>query len=152
MAESWRDHGPVSTPPRSWVWAAAATLVFLALAGMGMGLKAAWRQSFAPDVDETQSSVGANAIAAKPIVQLPPPVTAPVANEAQNAAAANAEADTSKQLEAQTDAAQAVQAKAAASGNIDDIETSPAEKPPPPGPTPTVEAPPAAPTKSDVPF
>ncbi len=157
MASAWSGDDPVSSPPRSLVFVAGAAIVMMAFAGVGMGLRAAWR---APSEPGSASEVGRNTTAdgdlvAHPIVELPPPVAAPVADKNDDAAAdAAADAESANaSIASKAAAAQALQAKTAnSSGNIDDILTSPQEKPPAPIRAPADEAPPNAPVKSDVPF
>ncbi len=151
MASAWIDNGPVSLPPRSLVFGAVSAIVLLAVAGTGLGFRAAWREPAAPGLGGDQSgAAGDGVLTAQPIVELPPPVTAPTpakdaTDDAQNTAAEG------RELAAQTAAAQAVQAKSSkSSGDIDTILTSASEKPPPAVKPTTDEAPP--PTKSDVPF
>src|SRR5258708_3415773 len=140
MASAWIENGPISLPPRSLAYGAGLALALLAVVGVGLGLRAAWRGADAPDLGGAAQTADADTLTAKPIVELPPPVTAP-------------DAATADALPQQTAAAQAVQAKAAKpSGNIDDILTSASEKPPAPARPPADEAPPGAPVKSDVPF
>jgi hypothetical protein len=151
MASSWIENGPVSLPPRALAYGAGVLVLGLAIVGAGLGFDAAWRKPGAqgPSVAEPANRVGD--LVAKPIVEIVPPTPAPEAakdddDTANDAAKAEA-------LAAQTAAAQALQAKPAGKGDIDDILTSPTEKPPQTVKAPTDEAPPtAAPVKTDVPF
>ncbi len=153
MANSWTQSGPVSLPPRSLAYGVGALLFLLAVAGVGLGYRAALRQSGAPGLTDDTSGAADGTLIAKPIVDLPPPVTAPAQadDKKPDADADKAKADA---LAAQTAAAQAIQAKPSKTeGDIDDILTSPSEKPPAPAKAPTDEAPPPGPpVKSDVPF
>ncbi len=149
MASAWIEHGPVSLPPRGLVWGVAAAVIVLAVAGTGLGLRAAWREPLAPGMEGDQAGgAGDNALTAQPIVELPPPVTAPTPAKDDTKTEPT---DEQRALAAQTAAAQAIQAKPSkAAGDIDTILTSASEKPPPPVKPAADEAPP--PTKSDVPF
>jgi hypothetical protein len=155
MASDWTENGPISLPPRSLAYGVGAMIALLAVIGVALGLRAAWREPAAPglDSDASQNASGDDAIAAQPIVELPPPVAAPApAKDAKADATATDEAK-AKALAAQTAAAQAIQAKPSkAAGDIDAILTSASEKPPAPVKPPADEAPPEAPVKSDVPF
>ncbi len=151
MTSAWTENGPVSLPPRSLVYGAGALLCVLALVGVGMGLRAAWKQTGLPELSGEASTGGdADTLIAKPIVELPAPPT--------NAAAADASAEaanktTADELAQKTAEAQAIQAKASKPGrDIDQILASPTEKPTAPTKPPADEAPPAPPVKSDVPF
>ena len=150
MVKSWVDHGPVSVPPPSQVVVVALILSLIGVCGLALGFRAAWRQEAAPGFDSAAGRKAADGtVDAKPIVELPAPVEA-----ADNAADAADEADAAKAdaLAAQTAAAQAVQAKPSKSGaNIDEILTSPSEKPTVPTKRPGDETP-GAPAKTDVPF
>jgi hypothetical protein len=153
MASSWTGEGPVSTPPRSLAYGAAIILAVLAVVGMGLGFRAAFRQASAPglDADAVNAAAGEGVITAAPIVDLPAPVAAIPEND--KTADTKADAQDAESLAAKTAAAQAIQSKAAKpAGDIDDILASPTEKPPPPVKAAPDEAPPNAPVKSDVPF
>jgi len=154
MASDWTENGPISLPPRSLAYGAGAIIALLAVIGLGLGLKAAWRQPAAPGFGaEASGNAGDDAVAAQPIVELPPPVTAPAPAKDEAKPAAPTDEDKAKALAAQTAAAQAVQAKPSKpAADIDDILTSASEKPPAPAKPPTDEAPPDEPAKSDVPF
>ncbi len=156
MANAWSGAGPISLPPR-WLAYLAGGLIFItAVVGVGLGFLAAWR---APNEPGAASENGRNTTAdgelvAHPIVELPPPA-APTADKSDDAAADSAtDAEVANEsIASKTAAAQALQSKASnASGNIDDILTSPQEKPPAPVKSAADEAPPTAPVKSDVPF
>jgi hypothetical protein len=133
-------------------YTAGALVVILALVGVGLGFRAAWRQPAEPGLGDSASASADDALTAKPIVELPPPVTAPEpAKEEAKADTNTVQQDKAKELAAQTAAAQAIQAKSSEpSQDIDDILTSASEKPPTPVKPPADEAPP--PEKSDVPF
>ncbi len=157
MANAWSGKGPVSLPPRWLAYLAGWLIVVTAIAGVAMGFRAAWR---APSEPGSASENGHNATAdgelvAHPIVELPPPVTAPATDKGDDAAAdAATDAEVANEsIASKTAAAQALQSKSSnPSGNIDDILTSPQEKPPVPVKSTADEAPPSAPIKSDVPF
>jgi hypothetical protein len=156
MTNAWTENGPVSLPPRSLAYGAGALLVALAIAGVALGLRAAWREAGAPDLGGGPAAAvaGDDTLVAKPIVDLPAPVAepAPAADETKpdQAAADQGKADA---IAARTAAAQEIQAKPSKpAGNIDDILTSASEKPPGPAKPAADEAPPGAPVKSDVPF
>jgi hypothetical protein len=151
MASAWTDNGPISLPPRSLAYGAGAALCLLAFVGVGLGLRAAWRETGLPDLTSGAGSGASDAdvITAKPIVELPATTNTDV-NAASNADTGDQNGDTD--IAAKTAEAQQVQAKPSQpGGDIDQILTSPSEKPTTPKPT-TDEAPPAPPVKSDVPF
>ncbi len=153
MASAWVGNGPIALPSRGLAYGAGVAVVLFAMLGVGLGFQAAWRKSAAPDLDAA-SSAGAgkdDALTARPIVDLAPPAAAP--DTAKDDAEADNEADKADALAAQTAAAQAIQAKAAKDGgSIDDVLTSPTEKPPTVAKGGADEAPPGVPVKSDVPF
>lgn len=155
MASGWMEHGPVSVPPRSLAYGVGAALVLMAFVGVGMGLRAAWRESGAPDLAGAAADSGdtADTLVAKPIVDLPPAPAASNAAENQTVdeAAASNKADA---IEERTAEAQQVQATTSKSGpDIDQILTSPTERPTAPAKSGANEAaPPGPPVKSDVPF
>ena len=156
MANVWSGSGSVSLPPRWLAYLAGFFILVMAIAGIGLGFRAAWR---APSEPGSASDIGRptgadGEIVAHPIVEAPA-VAAPAADTSDDAAAdAATDADVAREsIASKTAAAQALQSKSSnASGNIDDILTSPQEKPPTPVKAQTDEAPPAAPVKSDVPF
>ena len=155
MANAWTENGPVSLPPRWLVYVAAAIVAALAGLGVGMGIRAAWRDAGAPDLGGASDTLGDQGVlTAKPIVETPPPVTAPNTNDADDTNAADAEQAKEDAIAAKAAAAQQIQAKASkAAGNIDDILASPTEKPPAPVKPAADEAPPpGTPVKTDVPF
>jgi hypothetical protein len=151
---AWIENGPVALPSRGlMVWAGLAILI-AAGAGVGLGVRASWRdtsRAASGGIDQAQDS---QAIIAKPIVELPaapppPPVTNAVA---ANSAAKEAAVDDSD-IAAKTAAAQAVQSKPSQqNANIDDILTSSSEKPQAPAKPSTDEDAPGGPAKTDVPF
>lgn len=153
MASAWTENGPISLPSRPLAYGAGLAVVLFAVLGVGAGFDAASRRGGGPELDAA-AGPGAkdDAVIAKPIVDLTPPAPAPeAAKDASNDADTDAKAD--DDLAAQTAAAQAIQAKpASAGGNIDEVLTSPTEKPPAAGAKGADEAPPGAPVKSDVPF
>jgi hypothetical protein len=153
MASAWTENGPISLPSRSLAYGAGLAVVLFAILGVGAGFEAAFRRSAEPGLGAA-SDAGAkdDALTAKPIVDLAPPTPAPEAakDDADDADADQAKADA---LAAQTAAAQAIQAKPANGvGNIDEVLTSPTEKPPATASKGADEAPPGTPVKSDVPF
>ena len=154
MASAWTDNGPVSLPPRSLAYAAGVLVMLLAIVGVALGFRAAWRQDAAPGIGDTGATAASgDALTARPIVELPPPVAAPTPKEDAKTDQTTTDEAKAKELAAQTAAAQAIQAKPSkAAGDIDEILTSASEKPPAPVTPPADEAPPAAPVKSDVPF
>jgi hypothetical protein len=152
MASAWTENGPISLPSRTLAYGAGLAVVLFAVLGAGAGYEAAARRSAGPDLDAA-SGAGAkdDALPAKPIVDLAPPAPPPEAAKDDS----NDDADASKadDLAAQTAAAQAIQAKpATAGGDIDQVLTSPTEKPPSTTAKGADEAPPGAPVRSDVPF
>ena len=157
MANVWTGSGPVSLPPRWLAYSAGCLIVASAIAGVGMGFRAAWRAPSEPGsaLDSRPNATADGELVAHPIVELPPPVAAPTTNASDDAAAdaATDAAVANESIASKAAAAQALQSKASSpSENIDDILTSPQEKPPAPVKSPTDEAPPTAPVKSDVPF
>jgi len=153
MTSSWTGEGPVTLPPPRLAYAAGAAVFLMAIVGVGLGFRAAWRTTPEPGVgDSSSAALGDDAVAARPLVELPPPVTAPepAKEESKPDASASNSQSAKEDLAAQTAAAQAVQAKASRqSQDIDDILTSASEKPPAPVKPQSDEAPPE---KSDVPF
>ena len=154
MSNAWTENGPVSLPPRWLAFGAGGLVAALAVVGVVIGIRTAWRDAGAPDLGgSADSGVDSSTLMAKPIVQEPPPVVATDADLAKQAAA---DADQAKAdaLAAKAAAAQEIQAKPSKpAGNIDDILASPSEKPPPPVKPSSDEAPPpGAPVKTDVPF
>lgn len=148
MTQGWTPDGPISLPPRTMAYGAAALIAVMAVIGIGLGFNASLRQSSAPDAEGAGQNGSADGTPiARPIVELPPAVTA--ADHAATDTSNSVDAETGN-IDAQTAAAQAVQSKTSKSpGDIDQILTSHTEKPP----TPTVKAPDEAPpVKSDVPF
>jgi hypothetical protein len=151
---AWIANGPVSIPSTPVVAFVAFVIGVAAASGVGLGIKASWREANRPAQGEVDSQATSQAIIAQPIVELPQPVAAPPATNTVAAATNSAkEADDSDEIAAKTAAAQAVQSKPAqSSGDIDDILTSSSEKPQAPAKPSTDEAPPTEPAKSDVPF
>jgi hypothetical protein len=151
---AWIENGPVALPSRGLVVWAGLTVLAAAVAGVGLGVRASWRDtshSISGGIDQAQDS---QAVIAKPIVELPsPPPPPPAANAAAaNTAVAKEEEDTSD-IAAKTAAAQAVQSKPSqGNANIDDILTSSSEKPQAPAKPTTDEDAPGGPAKGDVPF
>jgi len=156
MTNAWTENGPVSLPPRSLAYGAGALLVALAIAGVALGLRAAWREAGAPDLGgaPAANASGDDTLTAKPIVDLPPPVAAPEpAKDETTPDQTAAEQTKADAIAAKTAAAQEIQARPSKpAGNIDDILTSASEKPPASAKPAADEAPPGAPVKSDVPF
>ncbi len=156
MINTWTDNGPVSLPPRSLAYGAGALLFVLAIGGVALGLRAAWREAGAPNAGggTAQVSAGDDTLVAKPIVDLPAPVAAPEpAQEEAKADTAAANQDKADVIAAKTAAAQEIQSQPSKpAGDIDDILTSSSEKPAAPAKPVADEAAPGAPVKSDVPF
>ncbi len=153
MVGAWTPNGPVSLPPRVLAYGAGLLILLMAAAGVGLGLRAASRSSGAPDLGAVVSDdAGQASLAARPIVQAPPPDAAADANADANGD--TADAATGDNIAQKTAAAQEVQSKPAKSaGNIDEILASPTEKPPAPVKPTTDEAPPpSSPVSTDVPF
>ena len=149
---AWTDRGPVSVPPNSVVVFIGLVMCAAAIGGVALGFKASWRDATRPAQGSVDTQAAGQAVMAQPIVELPQPqaAPAPVAAAATNSAK---EVDDSSDIAEKTAAAQAVQSKPAqAPSNIDDILTSPSEKPQAPAKPSTDEAPPTTPPKSDVPF
>lgn len=155
MSNAWTHNGPVSLPPRWLAYTAGALVAALAIVGVGMGMRAAFRDGGASDLSGSSDAIAdQGTLVAAPIVQAPAPVVLPdAANDAKQDAedAAQAKADA---LAAKAAMAQEIQGKPAKSpGDIDDILASPTEKPPAPVKSGADEAPPpGAPVKTDVPF
>jgi hypothetical protein len=153
MVSVWTGQEPVSTPPKNLAYGAGAALIVLAFVGVGLGYKASLRGGGSDSSGQVASADDSGALIAKPIVQLP---TAPAAsNTADNAADAEADnSDKGTAIEVKTAEAQRVQAATAKSGpDIDQILTSPSERPTAPAKGAGDEAaPPGPPVKSDVPF
>jgi len=147
MTSAWIENGPVSVPSKPVTYTAGVVLAVIAVAGLGLGFKAAMRQP-SETVGPGQKVAADGSIQAQPIVVLPPPVAAPQTQQAKTPTPTDqAKADAA----ARAAAAQQVQAKPAnPNGDIDDILTSASEKPPAPVKPAADEAPP--PPKSDVPF
>jgi hypothetical protein len=153
MASAWTGNGPVMSPPRGLAYGIAGALLLLAFVGAGLGLRAAWKDTGAPDLGAAATSAdSADTLTAKPIVELPA-----AANTADNTAD-NTSDDSDKgsgDIQKKTAEAQQVQSDAAKQGaDIDKILASPTEKPPTPAKSGADEAPPppGPPVKSDVPF
>jgi hypothetical protein len=156
MSNAWTRNGPVSLPPRWLAYTAGAMVMALAVVGVGMGIRAAFRDGGAPDLGGVaDGAADKSTLVAAPIVQPPPPVAAPDASaDTGKDDAADADQDKADALAAKAAMAQEIQAKPSKpGGDIDDILASPNEKPPAPVKTGADEAPPSsAPVKTDVPF
>lgn len=156
MSNTWTGNGPVSLPPKWLAYTAGAIVMALAVVGVGMGIRAAFRDGGAPDLGGvSDSTADKNTLVAAPIVQAPPPAAAPDASaDANKDDAADADQGKADALAAKAAMAQEIQAKPSKpAGNIDDILASPSEKPPAPVKPGADEAPPpGAPVKTDVPF
>jgi hypothetical protein len=155
---SWIESGPVSTPSRSTVTFVAVALAAVAVFGAGYGLHEVWRAGGPATAGAGDASQDAQAIAARPLVDLtaveqkPPPAAnaAPAANAVSEKDESDEEANS---IAEKTAAAQAVQSKPAQQpGDIDQILTSPSERPQAPAKPSTDEGAPGSPSKSDVPF
>jgi hypothetical protein len=149
MSDGWIDNGPVSLPPRALAYGAGLLVLAMAVVGGGLGFSAAWRRQAAPELSAAGPANQPGDIIAKPIVEIAPPPPAP---EESKDDSADDQANDAAKADAQTAAAQAIQGKPDANGDIDQIMTSSTEKPPAPVKPATDEAPPGAPVKSDVPF
>ncbi len=154
MSNAWTDHGPISLPSRPLAYGAGFVVVVFAVAGLALGFQTALRKVTASELASGagQGAGKDDAILARPIVDLTPATGKPAApkDDGDNA---DADADKADALASETAAAQAIQSKPSKSGaNIDDVLTSPTEKPPAPAKAATDEAPPGTPVKSDVPF
>ena len=153
---SWSESGPVSTPPRATVTLVAAVLAGVAVFGVGYGFHEVWRAggpSVAGSGDQNQD---AQAVIAKPIVDIPaveqPPVAANAAPAANAVAAKDADEEEANSIAEKTAAAQAVQSKPAQQPtDIDQMMASPSEKPQAPAKPTTDESAPGTPTNA-VPF
>jgi len=145
---AWTQNGPVSVPPQTAVYFIAALVAVLAVAGAGLGFRAASRESGRPSLGGEAASVVDDAVLARPIVVTPAELqqTAVAAAAASNAAQAGA----TNAIAAETAAAQEVQAKPSKTPTLspDEILTSPTEKPQAAAKPAQDETPP----KSDVPF
>jgi hypothetical protein len=150
---AWIENSPVSLPSKPLVIFVGVILFAAAVGGAGLGVRAVWRSPGAATSGSGDESLDAQAIAARPIVELPPPPqAAPVAAVAAPPKKVD-DQDDSNAIAAKTAAAQAVQANPAKkASDIDDILTSSSEKPQPPAKPTTDESAPGAPAKSDVPF
>src|SRR5579863_5506092 len=147
---AWTDNGPVSVPPRPVVYGAALVVALAALSGVGIGIRAAWRDN-RPELSGGQAGPDDQAVIARPIVDIPAvEQQAAAANVATTGSAAAAdETAASNELAAKTAAAQAIQSKPSqSSGDIDAVMASSSEKPQAPAKPAQDETPP----KSDVPF
>jgi hypothetical protein len=152
MASAWTENGPISLPSRPLVALAAIGVVAFAVMGAGMGFQAASRRGPAPEPGAARAAGKDDALIARPIVDLAPPMAAPSTARDRSDDDADDEEAKAAALAAQTAAAQAIQAKpSAAAGDIDDVLASPTEKPPAAVKAPD-DATPAPPVKSDVPF
>jgi hypothetical protein len=150
---AWTEHGPVSVPSTTVVGVVAILIGLAAIGGVGLGIKASWRDANRPARGLVDTQASGQAILAQPIVEMPQPQAAPKAANTIVADTNSAnDADDSDDIAAKTAAVQAAQSKPAQSaGNPDDILASPSEKPQAPAKPSTDEAPPSGP-KSDVPF
>ena len=152
MASAWTENGPISLPPRSLAFGVGGALCLLAVVGVGLGIRASWRENDAPNLSGavTASADSGDTLVAKPIVELP---AAPVADATNTVTADAKDAAKADVIQEKTAEAQQVQATASKSGgDIDQILASPTEKPPPPTKPAADETPPGPPVKSDVPF
>jgi len=152
---AWTQNGPVSLPPQSAVFVVGTVVAVLAVAGAGLGFRAAWRDGGRPGLATDQALAVDGAITAKPIVEIPSMLQQPAAANTAQAAAADDTSDSgddSNAIAAKTAAAQAAQSRTARPpANLDDLMASPTEKPQAPAKSATDESPPE-PVKSDVPF
>jgi hypothetical protein len=155
MASAWTGSGPVTVPPRGLAYGIGGALLLLAFVGAGMGIRAAWKDTGAPELGgaAATSADSADTLTAKPIVELP--AAANVASNSSDNTADGSDDSSAGDLQAKTAEAQQVQSTASKQGaDIDKILASPTEKPPAASKPTTDEAPPppGPPVKSDVPF
>ena len=153
---SWTESGPISTPPRSTITFVAAALAAVAVFGVGYGVHAVWRAGGPAGVGSGDQGQDAQAVPARPLVDIPaveqPPVAANAAPAANAVAAKGQDEDDANTIAAKTAAVQAVQSKPAdQSTDIDQMMASPSEKPQAPAKPSTDEGAPGAPTNA-VPF
>ncbi len=151
---AWTQNGPVSVPPTPVVGFVAFAIGAAALVAVGFGVHASWRSADQPAAGEIDTQISGQAIPAQPIVEYAKPEPAPAA--ANTAAADDSNSakgeDDSQDIASKTAEVQAAQSKPSQSmGNIDQILTSPSEKPQAPAKPSTDESAPSTP-KSDVPF
>jgi hypothetical protein len=149
MADGWIENGPVSLPPRALAYGAGFLVFAMAVVGGGLGFDAAWRRQAGPELSASGPANQPGDLVAKPIVEIAPPPPAP---EESKDDSADDQANDAAKADAQTAAAQAMQGNSDAKGDIDQIMTSPTEKPPAPVKAPPEAPPGTAPVKSDVPF
>ena len=155
---SWSETGPVSTPPRATVTLVALLLAGAAVFGVGYGIHAVQRAGGESGVGSGDESVDAQAVGARPIVDIPaveqPPVATNAAAPAANTATKNTDEDEANSIAEKTAAAQAVQSKTAEQPtDIDQMMASPTEKPQAAAKPSTDESAPGGPaTNSSVPF
>ena len=135
MASAWTENGPISLPPRALALGVGAALCLLAAVGVGLGIRASWRENGAlPDLHfgtrrRPAPTPASTPWIAKPIVRSAAPAGG------QDAPAIQVVADTADDskadaIEERTAEAQQVQATTSKSGpDIDQILTSPTEKP-----------------------
>ncbi|HEX3407228.1 MAG TPA: hypothetical protein VHS81_08325, partial [Caulobacteraceae bacterium] len=76
---SWSESGPISTPPRSTVTFVAAALAAVAVFGVGWGVHAVWRAGGPASVGSGDQGQDAQAVAAKPLLDIPGVEQPPVA-------------------------------------------------------------------------
>jgi len=147
----WIENGPVSAPPRSVAVGAAGVIFVAAALGLGIGLHAAWREADRRSLGDIDQTDIAQAVTARPIVEIPAAPPPPAANEAASNAAAEAkDDDDDNDIAAKTAAVQSIQAEPAKpQADIDQILASPSEKPQAPV-KPSQDEDSSA--KSDVPF
>jgi hypothetical protein len=152
---SWSESGPVSTPPRSTITFVAFALTAVAVLAAGYGAHAVWRAGGPAAVGSGDQSQDAQAVNARPLLDIPGVEQPPVANAAPAAnavAAKDQDAAEANTIAEKTAAAQAVQSKPADQPtDIDQMMASPSEKPQAPAKPSTDEGAPGAPTNA-VPF
>src|SRR5579859_5430650 len=99
MSSEWTQNGPVSLPPNAVAYGAGLMVLVVALAGLAFGFKTGLHSS-QPGAADASARVAADGSTeeARPIVVLPPPVTAPVAaTAAPKKDAADSSTDDSKE-------------------------------------------------------
>lgn len=150
----WIENGPVSAPPRQVAVGAAAVIFVAAALGLGLGFHAVMRDDGRRSIGDIDQIDTSQAVAARPIVEIPtappPPPAAANAVDANSTDEAKDDSQDQQDIAAKTAAAQSIQAQPAKpQADIDQILASPTEKPQAPQkPTQDEDAAP----KSDVPF
>jgi hypothetical protein len=142
MSGPWTENGPISLPTRPLAYGAGLVVIGFAVLGVSLGFQASFRRVAGPEAGAERGTGPDDAIAARPIVDLSPTTTAPVADRRSADEPDSGDADEETQPSANP-ADQAGPPSAAPEASAD--------KPSPPV-KPADEATPAPPVKSDVPF